>query len=50
MRSADDIKAEIANLERVRAKRAGKPGFSANVAEIDARLADLNAELAAANG
>lgn len=45
MRSPDDIKAEIAELERWRKKRFGKPGFAANIAEIDTRLAECRAEL-----
>jgi hypothetical protein len=48
-RSVDIIKAEIVDLERIRAKRAGKPGFSTNVAEIDARLAAAREELAEAS-
>lgn len=46
-RPADDIQAEIAELERWRKKRFGKPGLAANVAEIDARLAECRAELGA---
>ena len=44
MRSPDEIKAEIAELERWRKKRENKPGFAANVAEIDARLTECRAE------
>lgn len=49
-RAPDDIKAEIAELERWRKKRASRPGYAANVAEIDARLAACKEELAALNG
>jgi hypothetical protein len=51
MRSPDEIKAEIADPERKAAKRRNKPGFNANVIEIDARLAQLRDELGeAGNG
>jgi hypothetical protein len=46
MRSPEEIKAEIAELERLKKKRENKPGFSANVAEIDKRLEAARAELA----
>lgn len=45
-RSPDIIKAEIAELQKLAQKRRGKPGFSANVAEIEERIADAQAELA----
>jgi hypothetical protein len=32
---------EIAELERILAKRRGKPGFTENVRDIEARLAEL---------
>ena len=43
------IQADIAALEAKVKPRRGKPGFSANVNEIDARLAELRAELAEAD-
>ena len=44
-RSATVIQEEIATLERLRAKRKGKAGFTANVEEIEARLEAAKAEL-----
>ena len=46
MRTAETIRAEIRELERLAQKRRNKPGFSDNVAEIDERIADAKAELA----
>lgn len=46
MRTREDIKAEIAELERLKKKRENKPGFSANVEEIERRLEAARAELA----
>lgn len=46
MRTREIIEAEIRELERLASKRRGKPGFSANVEEIDERIADAKAELA----
>ena len=45
-RDPDVIRSEIKELERLAQKRRGKPGFSANVAEIEERIADAQAELA----
>ena len=39
------MRAELAELERIVAKRRGKPGFSANVEDIDRRIAELKAGL-----
>jgi phosphopentomutase len=44
-RAPDIIKAEIARLETKARVRRGKPGFSQNLEEIDARLAELRLEL-----
>jgi hypothetical protein len=41
----EEIREEITKLERLRQKRAGKPGFGENVQDIDARLAIVKAEL-----
>jgi len=49
-REPETIKAEIADLERIAGKRRGKPGYAANVAEIEARLEACRAELDDANG
>lgn len=45
--TAADLKAEIAELERLLQKRRGKPGFGENVAEIEKRLGSLTNEVAA---
>ena len=45
MRSAEEIRAEIDDLNRRLAKREGKPGFKANVEAIRARIAEIQAEL-----
>jgi len=45
-RPRDTIEAEIAELKRLAAKRRGKPGFAQNVALIDEKIADAEAELA----
>jgi hypothetical protein len=44
-REPEEIKAEIADLQRRLQKRRGKPGFAANVKDIEARLAELDAEM-----
>ena len=41
MPSKEATEAEIARLQQMLAKRRGKPGFSANVEEIEVRLAEL---------
>jgi hypothetical protein len=41
----EEIKAEIAELERLLKKRKGKPGFSENVRDIEACLAVLRANV-----
>lgn len=38
--------AQLADLRRKRAKRKDEPGFAANVAELEQRIAQLEAELA----
>lgn len=43
--TVEELRAELAELERIVAKRRGKPGFSANVEDIDRRIAELKAEL-----
>lgn len=48
-RTREVIEAEIAELQRLAQKRRGKPGFSANVAEIEERIVDAQAELAEAS-
>lgn len=45
-RSRTVIEAEIKELSRLAQKRRGNPGFSANVEEIEERIADAKAELA----
>lgn len=40
------LTAELAALHRKRARRTDQPGFAANVAEIDARIAVIEAQLA----
>ena len=45
MRTPEEIRAEIAELERLKKKRENKPGFSANVEEIKQRLEAARAEL-----
>jgi hypothetical protein len=45
MRTAEEIRAEIAELERKLKKREGRPGFTANIEAINARLAEIRAEL-----
>lgn len=44
-RTASTIREEIAELERLRKKRFGKPGLAANIAAIDERLAACREEL-----
>ena len=38
--------AQLADLRRKHAKRKDEPGFAANVAELEQRIAQLEAELA----
>lgn len=45
MRTAEEIRTEIDDLNRKLRKREGKPGFASNVEEIKARLAECRAEL-----
>lgn len=45
-RDPETIRAEIKELERLAQKRRNKPGFGANVAEIEERITDAKAELA----
>ena len=45
MMTADD-EAEMERLKQLRRARAGKPGWKANVAEIDRRIAAMNAKAA----
>lgn len=43
---AETLRLRIAELERKRKARAGKPGFEQNVQDIDAALSELKAALA----
>jgi hypothetical protein len=45
MRPPEEIRAEIAELERKLKKRESRPGFTANIEAINARLAEIRAEL-----
>lgn len=45
MRTAEEIQAEIDELDRKLKKREGKPGFTANVEAIKARRAECVSEL-----
>ena len=47
-RSRAIIEAEITELKRLAQKRRDKPGFTENVAAIDERIAEAEAELAEA--
>lgn len=44
-RSKSHAREEIAWLEKALAKRRGKPGLASNVAELEARLAAVKAEV-----
>jgi hypothetical protein len=44
MRTADEIQAEIDDLQRKLKKREGRPGFATNVAAIKTRIAECEAE------
>ena len=46
MRTAEEIQAEIDDLQRKLKKREGKPGFAANAEAIKARIAECETELA----
>ena len=45
MAKTEEIRARIKELERLLQKRRNKPGFSANVADIEDHLAAARAEL-----
>lgn len=48
-RAKEEIQAEIKDLERIAAKRRGKPGYGENVGVIEARLSELRTELEGAD-
>jgi hypothetical protein len=46
----EEMVARRDELKRIAQKRRGKPGFAANVEEIDGLIANLEAGIAAING
>lgn len=45
-REPEAVSAQIKDLERIAAKRRGRPGYSANVADIEKLISECKMELA----
>lgn len=48
--TVEELRAELEQRERELAKRRNKPGFSANVLDLEARIAALRAEIETRGG